>query len=329
MAFCTDSPIFIPSLCCICAFIVPKPYSLIEGFLIDILFQHSYNNSQMAVLRLIFQREVCCMKDGRHRYTIGEVAALLNISPQTLRFYDKSGVVVPDCTDQKTGYRYYSYDQISYISRVKYLQQFGFSLEEIREALSSNNTNKFKAFLQSRRHILQVESERIKGLLDDLDWYIGYYSYLEEHDYSGFPYRQSVPERYLLAEPLYPGEDIYGTAGKRLTQTQCSPLFSDAHFLRGHRYLLDFDALMNGKIVPTHYFVYLRQQMPQNHPHLMTIPAGAYLCVQARILSEPFDSSALCRYFKNRTPPQFVLANEYEDNFTNFQDCIYEIQIQS
>ena len=60
------------------------------------------------------------MKDGRHRYTIGEVAALLNISPQTLRFYDKSGVVVPDCTDQKTGYRYYSYDQISYISRVKY-----------------------------------------------------------------------------------------------------------------------------------------------------------------------------------------------------------------
>ena len=43
------------------------------------------------------------MKD---RYTIGEVAALLNISPQTLRFYDKNGVVVPYCTDPKTGYRY-------------------------------------------------------------------------------------------------------------------------------------------------------------------------------------------------------------------------------
>lgn len=32
------------------------------------------------------------MKD---RYMIGEVAELLNMSPQSLRFYDKAGVVVP------------------------------------------------------------------------------------------------------------------------------------------------------------------------------------------------------------------------------------------
>ena len=55
------------------------------------------------------------MKD---RYTIGEVAELLNISPQSLRFYDKAGVVVPVYTNPKTGYRYYSYDQIHYIDRV-------------------------------------------------------------------------------------------------------------------------------------------------------------------------------------------------------------------
>ena len=40
------------------------------------------------------------MKDRKNQYSIGEVAALLNISPQTLRFYDKSGVVVPDFIDQ-------------------------------------------------------------------------------------------------------------------------------------------------------------------------------------------------------------------------------------
>ena len=45
------------------------------------------------------------MKD---RYMIGEVAELLNMSPQSLRFYDKAGVVVPAYTDPKTGYRYYS-----------------------------------------------------------------------------------------------------------------------------------------------------------------------------------------------------------------------------
>ena len=40
--------------------------------------------------------EGCRMKD---RYMIGEVAELLNMSPQSLRFYDKAGVVVPAYTD--------------------------------------------------------------------------------------------------------------------------------------------------------------------------------------------------------------------------------------
>ena len=139
------------------------------------------------------------MKDRKNQYSIGEVAALLNISPQTLRFYDKSGVVVPDFIDQKTGYRYYSYDQISYISRVRYLQQFGFSLEEIRNALASNDIRQFRSFLQRRREDLRAKAEHLTGLLEDLDWYIGYYSYLESHNFNGFPYYQQEPERYLLA----------------------------------------------------------------------------------------------------------------------------------
>ena len=111
------------------------------------------------------------MKDRKNQYSIGEVAALLNISPQTLRFYDKSGVVVPDFIDQKTGYRYYSYDQISYISRVRYLQQFGFSLEEIRNALASNDIRQFRSFLQRRREDLRAKAEHLTGLLEDLDWW--------------------------------------------------------------------------------------------------------------------------------------------------------------
>ena len=88
------------------------------------------------------------MKD---RYTIGEVAELLNISPQSLRFYDKAGVVVPVYTNPKTGYRYYSYDQIHYIDRVKYLQRFGFTLEDIRDALDTNDVSRCISSLRKRQ----------------------------------------------------------------------------------------------------------------------------------------------------------------------------------
>lgn len=266
------------------------------------------------------------MKD---RYTIGEIASLLNISPQTLRFYDRNGVVVPHYTDPKTGYRYYSYDQISYISRVKYLQQFDFSLDDIKKALSANDTHYFRTFLQQKHEHLQAEAQRIESLLEDLDWYINYYSYLETHNYNGLPYLQQEPERYLLAEPIYPGEDIYGTAGKRLTQMQHSSTFSNVYFRRCHGYLLNFAALLNGTILPTHYFVYLRKQPPFQHPNLVTIPSGSYLCIQKRILSEPFDGQFLRSYFSKTHETPLVLANEYEDNFTNFKDSMYEIQIKS
>lgn len=263
----------------------------------------------------------------KERYTIGEVAALLNMSPQAIRFYDKHGIVVPYYTDQKTGYRYYSYDQIHYIARVKYLQRFGFRLDDIREALASNDTGQFKQFLLRRRHAMQAELDHLRELLDELDCYVDYYNHIDYYNYNDLPYKAKEPERYILAEPLLPGEDIYGTAGQRLTKLQHSELLSDVHFLRQVGYLLDFPSLMAGKIVPTHYFVYLREMPTIQHPHFMRIPAGTYFCMQSRILAEPFDNTFVRRYFRDETAPCLALANEYEDNFTSFKDCIYEVQI--
>ena len=263
----------------------------------------------------------------KKRYTIGDVAALLNISPQTLRFYDKHGIVVPHCTDQKTGYRYYSYDQIHYIERVKYLQRFGFRLEDIRDALSMNNIRDFKSFLLQRRDSIQNEVDRLSDLLKELDWYIDYYNHIDYRNFDDLPYKAKEPERYILAEPLYPGEDIYGTAGQRLTKLQYSSFFAKARFLRHNGYLLDFQGLLDGKIIPTHYFIYLYGPQGIDHPQIMKIPAGEYFCVQSRILVESFDSTYLRRYFPDDTAQRLVLANEYEDNFTDFKDCVYEIQV--
>lgn len=263
----------------------------------------------------------------KERYTIGEVAALLNMTPQAIRFYDKNGIVVPHYTDQKTGYRYYSYDQIHYIARIKHLQRFGFRLEDIREALASNDTGQFKQFLLRRRQSMQAELKHLQDLLEELDWYVDYYNHIDYYNYNNLPYKANEPERYLLAEPLAPGEDIYGTAGQRLTKLQHSDSFADARFLRQVGYLLDFPSLMAGKIVATHYFVYLREMPKTPHPNLMRIPAGTYFCIQSRILSEPFDNTFVRQYFRNPAGPCLVLANEYEDNFTSFRDCIYEVQI--
>ncbi len=73
----------------------------------------------------------------KEKYTIGETAVLLGVSTQTLRYYDKIGLLPPKYIDEETGYRFYSYNQFHYIDKIKYLQGFGLSLEEIKVIIKS------------------------------------------------------------------------------------------------------------------------------------------------------------------------------------------------
>ena len=41
-------------------------------------------------------------------FSIGEMSKLYNISIETLRHYDRIGILKPEYINKKTGYRYYS-----------------------------------------------------------------------------------------------------------------------------------------------------------------------------------------------------------------------------
>ena len=46
----------------------------------------------------------------QEKYSIGEVAAILEVSTRTLRFYDEKGLVKPAYTEEN-GYRFYEKEQ--------------------------------------------------------------------------------------------------------------------------------------------------------------------------------------------------------------------------
>ena len=68
-------------------------------------------------------------------YSIGEVAKIMGVSIQTLRYYSSINLLHPIYTNSATGYRYYSVNQLHFIDRIKYLQKLGLSLEEIKKVI--------------------------------------------------------------------------------------------------------------------------------------------------------------------------------------------------
>lgn len=66
--------------------------------------------------------------------TIGEAAQRLEVSADTLRYYEKQGLLKP--TERtEAGYRLYSEDALRRLRFIKHSQHCGFTLAEVRELL--------------------------------------------------------------------------------------------------------------------------------------------------------------------------------------------------
>jgi len=69
------------------------------------------------------------------RYKIGDVAGILGISPDLIRYYEEKGVVSPK-KDPNNNYRYYDTWDINYLIDCLWYKNFGFGIEEIANMVS-------------------------------------------------------------------------------------------------------------------------------------------------------------------------------------------------
>jgi MerR family mercuric resistance operon transcriptional regulator len=73
------------------------------------------------------------MNDGKS-YTIGALARTAGVGIQTVRFYERKGLLTQP-PRSGPGYRRYDADHLSRIRLIKRAQEFGFSLKEITAIL--------------------------------------------------------------------------------------------------------------------------------------------------------------------------------------------------
>lgn len=95
-------------------------------------------------------------------YTIGDISKIVNVSSNTLRYYDEIGLLKPCMVQSNNQYRYYSDSQIKEITFILELKQYGFSLDEIKILLKDKSNQKLKPMLEEKRVELSNEIEMLK-----------------------------------------------------------------------------------------------------------------------------------------------------------------------
>jgi len=98
--------------------------------------------------------------------TIGEVARLAGVTPDTIRYYERIGVV-PRPSRTPAGYRQYADGVVNRLAVIRNAQRFGFSLKELAEFLRVRDAGGKPCYhvREAARRILAAADQQIGALV--------------------------------------------------------------------------------------------------------------------------------------------------------------------
>lgn len=204
-------------------------------------------------------------------FSIGEAAKIAQVTSETLRHYDRIGLVSPSMKNEKNNYRYYTSADLLRVNTVRVLQQLDIPLREIKEVLADEDLHKVVAYLaaaekkaEQKITMLQASQRKIQTVKEE---YLAK-AYRQQKDNGVFI--QEFSQRAMLLSD-------------NLEFPTLNNLWNDlAHFYEMLTPLqqkgFEFEDVVG--IYSTqeqNQFFTLCRQYPEN-PNLKILPAGQYLC---------------------------------------------------
>lgn len=102
-------------------------------------------------------------------FKIGDVAKLFHISISSLRHYENEGLLIPEYTDEKTGYRYYSPRQFEVLNTIRYLRALDMPLDEISDFLHDRDVDRIEEKLRQQKEAVEKKQEELRRISRKID----------------------------------------------------------------------------------------------------------------------------------------------------------------
>lgn len=138
-------------------------------------------------------------------FSIGQVAKICDLSVQTLRYYDKIGLVIPNHTDKLSGYRFYSNRDILHIKIVQDMKMLQFSLDDIGKMLKNDSLDSLFTKLKSKRIEMLEEISRLEQTVKSIEQRTARIVLLQEigsglKDNDVLVELKRYPDRYVISD---------------------------------------------------------------------------------------------------------------------------------
>lgn len=241
----------------------------------------------------------------KNYFTISEFAKLRNININSLRYYEKLGILKPAIIDEKNGYRYYSAEQVPLLNKIILCIQLGIPLKEMVEFFDEDGNLRSQQLLEQGRIIAQ---KRIKEMQNNLNYIEYSLKNIEENkeflECSGV-YERKFDERKIMITDYYTDllepKDFLSEISKIYKYAQEKGMFP----------ILPAGQIMqieeNGKMRFCFFLEILNGD--EKDEKIRIIPAGNYACLQVDLDPHLDILSLVEKNWQEKEKKTFILSN--------------------
>ena len=213
--------------------------------------------------------------------SITELAKLRQVTSETLRYYDRIGLITPDYVDPQTRYRYYSIRQYEKLGTIKELRQLGMSIHDITDYFSGRNLRKSHQLLLHQLELLEEEIRKQQLLSEILRRKLHFLSEITPPPPVDKVFCRAFPQGYMITfgEPAG-GSREHAFAFTRLERylDEVAPILaSDRIGVYADWHLLE----PSDDYIPAVPMIFVERDAIESE-HKRTIPPGDYLCMNYR-----------------------------------------------
>lgn len=212
-------------------------------------------------------------------FLISEFAKLRDININSLRYYEKLGLLKPAYVDENTGYRYYSAEQLPLLNKIVLCVQLGIPLKEMATCMDADGNLQSKQLLLMGRDAAQ---KRMIEIQNNLKYIEASLTSMEENKlFAGVKgiYCRNIGERKIIVTGFY--EEIQDI--KEIV-SEVSKIYKIAQ-KEGFFPVLPAGQIAeieeNGRLRICFFLEILNCE--KEHPLVHTLPAGEYSCMQAEL----------------------------------------------
>ncbi len=132
----------------------------------------------------------------KKEYTIGEIGKLYQFGADSLRYYERKGILHPK--RKENGYRVYTLDDVWRLNVIKDLRKLGFSTDQIKGYLENRSVETTKRLIEKEIDIIEREIEPLVKLKDTLTQKLATLEDATKNQYTGQVVITHLKQRNIL-----------------------------------------------------------------------------------------------------------------------------------